>query len=85
MEHKEPHLIGKPITVVYEIKDPTEFRKTNPLRYVHDGLEAYCVSIGDLAARRDKLREALERIVEEGERESRDIARAALNDDDHHG
>lgn len=80
--HREAHLIGKPITVVYEIKDPTEWRKTNPLRYAHDGLEAYCVSIGDLAQRRDALRSALERIAEEGDFGAREIAQAALDADD---
>lgn len=83
--HREAHLIGKPITVVYEIKDPTEWRKTNPLRYAHDGLEAYCVSIGDLAARRDALREALERVADEGDFDAREIARAALAADDAEG
>ena len=83
--HREAHLIGKPITVVYEIKDPTEWRKTNPLRYAHDGLEAYCVSIGDLAQRRDALREALERIADEGDFDAREIARSALNADDTEG
>lgn len=83
--HKEQHLVGKPITVVYTIIDPTEWRKTNPLRYAHDGLEAYCVSIGDLSTRRDELRAALERIADEGDRESRDIARAALDADDRSG
>lgn len=83
--HKEQHLVGKPITVVYTIKDPTEWRKTNPLRYAHDGLEAYCVSIGDLSTSRGELRAALERIADEGDRESRDIARAALDSDDRSG
>ncbi len=80
--HTEAHLIGKPITVVYEIKDPTEWRKTNPLHYAHDGLEAYCVSVGDLAQRRDELRAALQRIAYEGYITAREIARAALNADD---
>lgn len=82
VQHREAHLIGKPITVVYEIKDPTEWRKTNPLRYAHDGLEAYSVSTGDLAVRRDELRAALERIVSEGDRHSRAIAQGALDADD---
>jgi len=34
----EHHLIGKPVTVVYEITDPVEWRKTNPLQYEHHGL-----------------------------------------------
>lgn len=83
--HKEQHLVEKPITVVYEIKDPTAWRKTNPLNYEHDGVKAYCVSIGDLSIRRDELRAALERIADEGDRESRDIARAALDADDRSG
>jgi hypothetical protein len=76
--HKEQHLVGKPITVVYTIKDPTEWRKTNPLQYKHDGLEAYCVSIGDLSDTRDTLVAALEIIGVEGDVESRLIARQAL-------
>jgi len=85
VSHREAHLVGKPITVIYTIKDPTEWRKTNPLRYAHDGLEAYCVSIGDLAQRRDEMRAALERIADEGDRESSDIARATLDADDRCG
>jgi hypothetical protein len=83
--HNEQHLVGKPVTVVYTIKDPTEWRKTNPLWYEHDGLEAYCVSMGDLSTRRDELRVALERIAGEGDRESRAIAQAALDADDRSG
>lgn len=79
--HKEQHLVGKPITVVYEITDPTVWRAKNPLQYEHDSLKAYCVSTGDLAARCDELRTALETIVSEGDRESRAIAGAALDAD----
>lgn len=59
----EPHLIGKLVTVVYRIDDPTEWRKTNPLKYQHHGLTAVGVSIGDLMERRDSLRTELERIA----------------------
>ncbi len=58
---REPHLAGKFITVVYRIEDPDTWRKTNPLDYAHDGLKCVGVSVGDLMARRDKLRRALQR------------------------
>jgi hypothetical protein len=82
MSAPEYHLIGKSFTVVYEIKNPTAWRAKNPLNYEHDGVKAYCVSIGDLSARRDDLRAALERISNEGDRPARQIANAALNADD---
>ncbi len=81
MSTPEYHLIGKPVTVVYEITDPVEWRKTNPLNYAHNGLKSYCVMTGDADARIEKLRESLERIAEEGALYSRDIARAALKAD----
>jgi hypothetical protein len=81
MSTPEHHLIGKPVTVVYEITDPVEWRKTNPLNYTPHGMKAYCVSMGDLSARNEQLREALERIAEEGERYEGDIARDALKAD----
>ena len=36
------------MTVVYEITDENEWRKTNPLRYAHNGLSAVRVSIEDV-------------------------------------
>lgn len=80
--HKEQHLVGRSLTVVYTIKDPTEWRKTNPLHYAHDGLEAYCVSVGDLEARNEALRAALKRITTEGHHGCRSIANDALDADD---
>lgn len=80
--NKEQHLVGKHITVVYTIKDPTEWRKTNPLHYAHNGLEACCVSIGDRVAQHDKLRIALEEIEREGDNHSRIMAAYALSCDD---
>lgn len=77
--------MGKPITVVYEITDPTAWRKTNPLNYEHDGVKAYCVCIGDLAARRDELRAALEKIVDICGGEARAIAADGLDADDRSG
>jgi len=80
MSTPEYHLIGKPVTVVYEITDPVEWRKTNPLQYEHHGLKACCVMTGDADARIENLREALERIAKEGD--EGDIARDALDADD---
>ena len=54
--HKEQHLVGRRITVIYEITDPTLWRATNPLHYAHNGMVACRVSTGDLAARLDDLR-----------------------------
>jgi len=82
MKQAEQHLVGKSITVIYEIKDPTEWRKTNPLRYCHDGLEAYCVSVGNVCDRSDKLREALQEILHSRYDESQRIAMEALSADD---
>lgn len=82
MSTPEHHLIGKHVTVVYEITDPVKWRKTNPLHYEHNGLKAYCVSAGDLSARHEHLREALGRIVAEDERLADSIARDALDADD---
>lgn len=81
-QHAEAHLVGKFVTVVYRIEDPTEWRKTNPLRYSHHGLEAYRVSIGDLAERRDALRDALQAIDRAPSYEAQSIARRALDADD---
>ena len=83
--HREAHLIGKFVTVVYQIEDPTEWRKTNPLQYAHDGLKAIGVSIGDLMERRDELRAALEKIADDTDDTGawpEEIARAALDKDD---
>jgi len=77
----EHHLIGKPVTVVYEITDPVEWRKTNPLQYEHHGLKAYCVMTGDADARIENLREALERIAQVGNYQSAGIALEALKAD----
>lgn len=85
--HAEPQLVGKYVTVVYRIEDPTEWRKTNPLSYKHDGLIACGVSIGDLMERRDDLRDGLQRIAAfslDGET-ANEIAQAVLDKDDAHG
>lgn len=79
--HKEPHLIGKHVTVVYRIEDPTAWRATNPMQYAHDGLKAETVSIGDVIQTRDNFRTALERIAED-DFEARDIAQSALDAED---
>lgn len=79
--HREAHLIGKSITVVYEITNPSLWRQTNPLNYEHDGVKAYCVSTGDIVERRDKLLEALEKISDIGCGECREIACAAIDVD----
>ena len=59
------------MTVVYEIVDETEWRKTNPLRYAHNGLFAVRVSVDDACelldeakAEVERLRSQLERAVE---------------------
>jgi hypothetical protein len=58
----EEHLKGKSVTVVYTITDPTEWRKTNPLNYAHNGLEAVQVSCGDLHGKCDRYEQALRQI-----------------------
>lgn len=45
------------ITVVYRVVDETEFRKTNPLNYKHDGLEAVTVGADDLISKLEKFEE----------------------------
>ena len=59
------------MTVVYEITDENEWRKTNPLRYAHNGLFAVGVSVDDACelldeakAEVERLRSQLERAVE---------------------
>lgn len=86
MHSNEQHLLGKSITVVYKITDPVTWRQKNPLQYTHDGLEAYCVSIGDLSQRRDELRAALDRISQDCiDRVARRVAQDALDADDRTG
>ena len=48
-------LKGKPVTIVYEIVDEVEWRKTNPLHYAHHGLKAVGAAADDLMARVDEL------------------------------
>lgn len=64
----DAHLKGKPVTVVYEIVDPDEWRKTNPLHYEHHGLRAVTVSASDLAERCERLEKGL-RIIANLERD----------------
>ena len=57
------------ITIVYEITDENEWRKTNPLRYAHNGLSAVRVSVDDACELLDEATDELEEI------------RSALGDD----
>jgi hypothetical protein len=50
------------MTVVYEIVDETEWRKTNPLRYEHNGLSAVRVSIDDACELLDEAEAEVERL-----------------------
>jgi hypothetical protein len=50
------------MTVVYEIVDETEWRKTNPLRYEHNGLSAVTVSVGDAIELLDEAEAEVERL-----------------------
>jgi hypothetical protein len=50
------------ITVVYEIADETEWRKTNPLRYAHNGLSAVRVSLDDACELLDEAEAEVERL-----------------------
>lgn len=68
------------VTVVYRIVDEAEWIKTNPCKYVHNGLNPYFISLGDMSARRDALLEALEEIIEHGDGTSRNIAKRAVYD-----
>lgn len=47
----------KTVTVVYEIVDELEWAKRNPLHYVHDGLQAVRVGIGDAIDARNAVYE----------------------------
>jgi hypothetical protein len=44
----------KTVTIVYEIVNESEWNKTNPLKYEHNGLKAIGVSIGDALAKLDE-------------------------------
>ncbi len=46
---REPHLVGKFITVVYRIEDPDAWRKTNPLDYAHDVREGFGSDVQTIA------------------------------------
>jgi len=50
------------MTVVYEIVDETEWRKTNPLRYEHNGLSAVTVSAYDAIELLDEAEAEVERL-----------------------
>ena len=50
------------MTVVYEIVDEAEWRKTNPLRYEHNGLSAVTVSVGDAIELLDEAEAKVERL-----------------------
>jgi hypothetical protein len=50
------------MTVVYEIVDETEWRKTNPLRYEHNGLKAVTASLGDAIELLDEAEAKVERL-----------------------
>jgi len=52
------------MTVVYEIVDETEWRKTNPLRYEHNGLSAVTVSAYDAIELLDEAEAEVERLRE---------------------
>lgn len=65
MSNNEDNLIGKYITVVYRITDPAEWRKTNPLHYKHNGLEAVGVSVGDLQEKCERLDRWLDKVISE--------------------
>ena len=52
------------MTVVYEITDENEWRKTNPLRYAHNGLSAVRVSVDDACELLDEAKAELEEIKE---------------------
>jgi hypothetical protein len=56
------------MTVVYEIVDETEWRKTNPLRYEHNGLSAVTVSAYDAIELLDEAEAEVERLRESLER-----------------
>jgi hypothetical protein len=48
------------ITVIYEITDEAEWRKTNPLTYQHHGMKSISVSVGDLLEWKEKAAKILE-------------------------
>ena len=52
------------ITVVYEIIDENEWRKTNPRRYAHNGLSAVRVCVDDACELLDQAKAELEEIKE---------------------
>jgi len=52
------------VTVVYEIRDETEWRKKNPLRYEHNGLSAVTVSAYDAIELLEKSEAEVERLKE---------------------
>ena len=52
------------ITVVYEIVDENEWRKTNPLNYAHNGLSAVRVCIHDACEKLEKSKAEVERLKE---------------------
>ena len=54
-EELEQFVGPKYITVVYRINDEELWRKTNPLKYEHNGLKAVRVSVGDVTVQFDKL------------------------------
>jgi hypothetical protein len=53
------------MTVVYEIVDETEWRKTNPLKYAHNGLRAVTVSAYDAIELLDEAEAEVERLREQ--------------------
>jgi hypothetical protein len=53
------------MTVVYEIVDETEWRKTNPLKYAHNGLSAVTVSAYDAIELLDEAEAEVERLKEQ--------------------
>ena len=50
------------MTVVYEITDENEWRKTNPLRYAHNGLSAVRVCVDDACELLDEAEAEVERL-----------------------
>ena len=51
------------MTVVYEITDGNEWRKTNPLRYAHNGLSAVRASVDDACELLDEAEAEVERLT----------------------
>jgi len=62
MENETPK---KYATIVYEITDMDEWRKTNPLTYEHHGMTAITAGCGDAYERSDIMEDLLNRCDQE--------------------